>query len=484
MVMGHRLQPVPGQVAVQRPPLQMAVQVPVTPAVGQEQPIQVRSLQPSSQVFPMQGKAFQDLELSTSSQATVSKIPVESERTESLCSTVTVPGVLQRQSEEMDFMIQERLAEVRAEMESLQANNIEAIRKELADVKSAACAEMRAAEQLMRKESAAQELRSQALETRCDELQNLNASLKEALERGLGKEAEARALAEKSLREQMAQQSEKANAELMTEMRERMDGQKVMRDDVGRLVSCLDEVRIEVREKLSGISSACHSRMESVERSLTEETYARSDALSQCSDALSQLGAELRKTQQGLHADCLTELGAAEKRLEVALAQLTADLADVRASICDVREENEESVLGLKDNLRSIEQDLSEKHSLQHSDLEKLGSKFSLLRDGIATELPQQVLELQRKLTDTGKELRTVVESKASETEVGLRRWVDTTVTPRLNSLEETVRPKVVRAAAAAPVQVSHHSAHCPVPPTVYSPVIAAPHAQRVMRPA
>jgi len=133
------------------------------------------------------------------------------------------------------------------------------------------------------------------------------AALEKAMAQEAGARAELRKSLEKDAREQAAQEAERVHSALLREMRDRMEGQKALRDEVQfqqqalvRLTSRVDEAFVEFRtefpalaqehashklemERISGEQATSSARMAALERGIQEEP-SQSWAIEQAAD--------------------------------------------------------------------------------------------------------------------------------------------------------------------------------------------------------
>lgn len=278
-----------------------------------------------------------------------------------------------------------------------------------------------------KEESAACSIRVQVLERDLAELKGVGAAQAEALERGLAREAEARAELEralgKDLREQIATDAERVHSAVMREMRERIDGQKSLRDEVQfqqqsmtRLTSRVDEVFVELRaelprlrqehacqradvEKLQVQQSAIQARVEGAEQGIVEEAERRGRSER-------QLGEDLRKLITADMTHARTQTAELLQRLD----ELGADASAVGAKAAQVEE-------GLRQcgvELKSVREDAT-----------------------------QEVADLRRRTAESEADVRGLLDTRLLESEAGLRIWVTSSVLARLAALEGAARPQV-----------------------------------------
>lgn len=272
----------------------------------------------------------------------------------------------------------------------------------------------------------------------------------EAFERGLAREAEARSELEKALgkdmREQVAVESERVHATVMREMRERMDGQKLLRDEVQfqqqsltRLTSRVDEAFVELREELPRLAQENASQKAEMDKmaNLQASHLLRTEALEQ--SIAEEAGARCR-SEKALSEDLRKLVTADTVRMRTQVAELQQQLEDLRAAT----DSSGVSIKSLQDRLDGVAQEVRGGLQTSSTELEELRE-----------DTVQQATKLQRRLAESEAEVRSALDSKVLEAEVGLRSWVDSAIVPRVASLEGALRPKVAERSHVVPITVT-----------------------------
>jgi len=259
----------------------------------------------------------------------------------------------------------------------------------------------------------------------------------EGLEKGLAEEASARLVSEKALSEGLAEKLAsdlaRIRAEAAHEMRERVDGQKVLRDEVQkhqqshtRLTTRVEELTMELREELPRLSqelgtlkadieamtdvqSSHASRMLTVEREIAEETTAR------------------RKSEKALGEELRKENSAETSRLTAQLTKL--------------RDEMRTGSENLAANVGSLTERLDRDSSYFDETFRRLGGKVAATQDDCVNRTGDLQVELLRKIAGSEAEVRNHLDGKLLESEGELRKWVEASVLQRVNALENVVRP-------------------------------------------
>lgn len=357
--------------------------------------------------------------------------PKEPPSPKSLCSTITAAKGREGRNSDAGWMpeVHESLARLSTRMETALAD----LAQELAELRSEAQKERSTAaahlEQLEQRVDCAREdhmgttLRINGLERDFAELRALGASQAECFERGLARESESRQELErafsKDLKEQITLETERVHSAVMREMRERVDGQKSVRDEVQfqqqtltRLNSRLDEIVMELRaelprlgqdfasqkqdtEKLQALQGGLQSRMESLEAVVAEEASSRLKSEK-------SFGDEIRKF-------------------------VTADMVRVRTEFAELLQRLDETRSELRGTGMKVES--------ANERLEILASQTALNEEGLQSACD----DLHRRTSQAEQEIRSALDNKVLESEASLRNWVNTSFMARLNAVEGSV---------------------------------------------
>lgn len=225
------------------------------------------------------------------------------------------------------------------------------------------------------------------------------------LEKNLAEETEARCELERALgqstqelREHVALEVEGTREMGMREMRERMDGQKVLREEARLqqqalmgLTSRLDDVLIELRTEMP---------------SLRQETVVQKAELEKVGSAQASGAARIDVLEKSLAEEA--------RRFHEAERALSADLRE------------------------SIGADMLESQK-------RMDAQLRLLKDSSV----DQAEMFSRKLVATEASTRDFAESKVFECEASLRSWVETTTVNRVVELDRTMRKEMTERAGA-----------------------------------
>jgi len=282
------------------------------------------------------------------------------------------------------------------------------------------------------------------------ELEKAQAHAVDLLDRNLAEETEARCELEKSLgqsvqelREHVMPEVEGIREMAMREMRERMDGQKVLREEVQLqqqallgLTTRINDVLIEVRtevprlrdessvlklelQKVGGACQTSEGRLELLEKSLAEE-------IRRCREAERALGTEIRErleSEETLSAHRNNEMGRQ-------IVELSSRLDDSR----DESAASSERLEKIADE--SGEARVSQKH---------LERQLKSLQDLNVS----QVEELHRKLADTETNTNESTLAKIRDCKASMQSWVETAAVARLGELDKALHKEMVDRAGA-----------------------------------
>jgi chromosome segregation ATPase len=272
------------------------------------------------------------------------------------------------------------------------------------------------------------------------ELKAYARGLEDSFGRRLAEEVDARgetnkALAE-TIREELNSEAERIRVAVTREMRERIDSQKVLRDETQfqqqalvRLQSRVDEAFMELRadlprlgqemaahkaqvDKLTELQDSCLGRLEEHDRRSTEEVATR------------------RSSERALE-EALREHVAAE------MGRVAAQVADVRQSSDQVRarvDNASASISSLQERLeRTIKDAAVSAENIQDScaALQRQSRQLQQVQD----DLQQHVEVSQRRLAEADADVRSKLESKCNALDETLRKWMTSTLTSQLESI-------------------------------------------------
>jgi len=278
-----------------------------------------------------------------------------------------------------------------------------------------------------------------------------------ALERRLSEEVEARHELEKALgldlRELVGMELERMRESVMREMRERMDGQKVLREEVQlqqaslmRLTTRIDDSMVEVRTELPRLSQETASlkgelgklfeshrtleaRVEGVERNVLEETEARQDG----EERLLRDTSEYVRHETGRLDDRLLEF---RQLAEEQRARMEGTYMDLKAAHECVEQLAREAG-GTREavDLMSVQLRAAQERSEQqaHDSYERLCSQLR----AVQSQTNHVVASLERKMLDLDADLRSWVDSKTADFSS------DAAAVGRINSVDSALRKEM-----------------------------------------
>lgn len=277
-----------------------------------------------------------------------------------------------------------------------------------------------------------------ALEQGLAELRAAAARQGDELCAGLADEAEARCEAErmlsKELRDQAASEAERAHAVVMREMRERIDGQKNIRDEVQfqqqalvRLQTRVDEAFVELRAEIPR---------------LHQETSANHADIDKLSENHQTMALRVEVAERGLAEEAAARR-AGDRSVEENFREQTADqAARLSAQVADVRQLNEQvsgrvngsiaNMSSMVERLDRIEQEVAD----ESQGLQRLSRQLSNLQD----DHHSRSQDLQKKIAESEADVRGALETKHIDLEVDLRGWVKSSVLSRVEKLDGEMR--------------------------------------------
>jgi hypothetical protein len=261
------------------------------------------------------------------------------------------------------------------------------------------------------------------------------------LEKNLAEETEARFELEKALgkdlREHVALEVDGVREMAMREMKERMDGQKVLREEVQLqqqalmgLTSRIDEALIELRtevpflkqeqalqkadvDKLTEANTNSTARMDNLERSLADEGKSRLEA------------------ERNISVDFRERLVEEEKKSKLRSSEISTKLLELSSRLEALQEETSAEVLKTSSEIHEVQKTMTTQlKSVQDSSVE-------------------QASQISRQLTDVEATSRGFSESKIRECEASLQSWVDITTVARLTEVERTLKKEMAERAGA-----------------------------------
>jgi len=302
----------------------------------------------------------------------------------------------------------------------------------------------------------------------------------EELGKDLAEESEARTDLEKALgkdlREYVSLELDRMRDTVMREMRERMDGQKVLREEVQlqqgslmRLTSRVEESLVELRTEVPRLSQ--ENLSQSADIAKTSELLASSIVRIDCLDKGLVLEARTRKESEGslaveLREYCAKGLKRADEQfedLQHALAEERSRLTTSRVELEQVRVDLEQERVERKsalENSTKLWSSAHEENSLKFADFETM---VALWQDGLQESLARLTAELKtseeqsdRRLCDGMETLRKQLQDLAGKTADqfgGLQKQCadsDTTFRGALEETEQILREELVQSSGQA----------------------------------
>eukprot|EP00927_Polykrikos_kofoidii_P001693 TRINITY_DN10650_c0_g1_i2.p1 TRINITY_DN10650_c0_g1~~TRINITY_DN10650_c0_g1_i2.p1 ORF type:complete len:752 (-),score=126.27 TRINITY_DN10650_c0_g1_i2:417-2672(-) len=377
---------------------------------------------------------------------------------------------------------------------------VEQARADTAEARTSCFRKVETVEQhltVMREEATTAMARTRSLEQGLTEVKAACNAHVEALERSQAAEAEARAELERTiaedLRDQVVQESSEVRETVMREMRERMEGQKVLRDEmqhqqqtIMQLMSRMDEASVELRTAVPRLAQdlasqkaeackwienlACTSeRVEVLEKAFVEESSARRSSEKALAEALrDELAADSAKStsqvmefrlefRRNVEAaqeqarerseTCTAQIESVKDRLakgergsaaaDSRIVRLTKQLQDVQATferrVKEFEATFEQRVKEFEDNNAS---------KVAKLETQVVESKANLER-GIAEleeDNSQHVASIERKVAESEADVRSCLDSKVVESETVIRGFIENTVMSRVASLDAALQ--------------------------------------------
>lgn len=306
------------------------------------------------------------------------------------------------------------------------------------------------------------------------ELQRITKEERSRVKRDIAQEVEMRAEAMASLsnevRDQLANESERVRAELMREMRERMDGYKTLRDEqqlqqqtLTKMSSRIDETLMELRielprmgqdilvakadlERLSKQQLSTTSHIDSLEAALADESRTRqADADSMDNDLrdfvkveVSHVSDQLSALQENMHEEfhsLTVSWGQSTQNLQKQVKHLeegakeTGELLQRQGGDVDALQEASEHS---SRNLERLQQDLRSTRTEMSKQLEAEISKSEALQDSL-DHSSRNLERLQQELRSMRAEISKQLESEISKSEAALGKSMKTMLQENAN---------------------------------------------------
>lgn len=334
---------------------------------------------------------------------------------ESLASMETLAMRVNETMEQIPTLLDEANAEFRADTSSLRA-------------------EFRALSEASVSCLVRMEVLERSLKTQTD---SLSAELSEKIVDGLAGERENRQeLAEemrtlgRDLRDQFQQEMDRVRDSVMREMRERMDGQKVLREEVQlqqgsllRMTSRLEESLVELRTELPRLSQEQTGQREEMQRIHEAIGTSGQGGLQSRADKLERLLNEQREQRLAAEADVRQEL---RELLQNDAARHDQQLVNFRDNLKEQQDKLEQALDRHRAEFQKgldVQATAAEK---QNSDLQQaLEEKAKALRSEISDQALSASGELQKSV-DSLKQLAENAESKQADVAAGLRTRFET----------------------------------------------------------
>eukprot|EP00931_Biecheleriopsis_adriatica_P091257 TRINITY_DN6514_c0_g3_i2.p1 TRINITY_DN6514_c0_g3~~TRINITY_DN6514_c0_g3_i2.p1 ORF type:complete len:679 (-),score=158.09 TRINITY_DN6514_c0_g3_i2:38-1978(-) len=301
----------------------------------------------------------------------------------------------------------------------------------------------------------------------------------------------------RDLREQFQQEMERLRDSVMREMRERMDGQKVLREEVQlqqgsllRLTSRLEESLVELRTELPRLGQeqtgqrediqriqeavgmggqgggGLQARLDQLERLLREQREQRQAAeaeirqelrglqqtetarleqqLANVKERADEQHRALQQALDGHRADCLASVEAQAKTLEKRKAELLEALEEKARTL---RQEHTDCFSNSREELRTSEEKLQSKLAdsvaglSQHFDATQNECRRNEME--AKEQLQQQLNGLERALVELDDSLRGWSEKRFGEFETGIQSWVEANVSGRITMVDKSLKKEM-----------------------------------------
>jgi len=244
------------------------------------------------------------------------------------------------------------------------------------------------------------------------------------------------------------QSSDLVHAAVVREMRERVDAQRELRDEAQfqqqalvRLASRMDEVAAEVRAELPRLGQEHLSqgasmvelgaaqakmlaRLDSLEQDLAQEASARAASEQAVERSLLALGEEARQRLDSETSQLRTQIAGLQDIAEACRSRGEAHETGVRSA--------HELVEQLAGEVASTRSAMGARTDAASAAGEEAMATMARLRDEVKQEvqashkqITQQIMDLLRTITEAEDGTKDWVTSKISESEAGLRAWVE-----------------------------------------------------------
>jgi len=270
---------------------------------------------------------------------------------------------------------------------------------------------------------------------------NEQAQTIEALKISLAEECEARGDMEKQMRkefhEQLSAEVDTVREMMMREMRERMDGQKVLREEMQiqqqalmRSTHCLDEALIELRTEVPRLSQELGVQKGHTDR--IAETHLSTSARLEDLEAKSvqQLG-ELRESLRAGLKDL-------QERIEAKARASGSEIADLRGRLDEHRARADATNSDVR-AAREAAEALAREAADRRRAFDGLSSQLRTSQD----QNDQQTLDFETKVSALETDLRTTTQVGLTDLETSLRGWIETQAIKRIGSLEQALRKEM-----------------------------------------
>lgn len=254
-------------------------------------------------------------------------------------------------------------------------------------------------------------------------------------------ECEARSDMEKQLskhfHDQLSSEVDSVRDMMMREMRERMDGQKVLREEMQiqqqalmRSTHCLDEALIELRTEVPRLGQELVAQ-KGLSDKLTESHSSTSGRLEDLEAKSMQQFGDLRESAR-------FAIKEQEERLDQKAVALAAEIADLRGRLDEHRTRADATNADVR-AAREAAEALAREAADRRKAFDGLSSQLRASQD----QNDKQASDFDSKVSTLEADLRTTTQLGLTDMEQSLRGWVEMQAMKRISSLEQALRKEM-----------------------------------------
>mmetsp|Transcript_60406 Transcript_60406/g.144007 ORF Transcript_60406/g.144007 Transcript_60406/m.144007 type:complete len:575 (-) Transcript_60406:114-1838(-) len=228
----------------------------------------------------------------------------------------------------------------------------------------------------------------------------------------------------KDIRESVASEVDRIREQVMREMRERMDGQQTLREEMQvlqqaltRLTPRVEEALIELRTDLPRLSQECSSQRTRIDKTASEQAAAEMQ-LQKLEKTLKQESTAREEAYKALDKELHDIFASESKRVSKQLNEQQSTLKDLSVS-SDIYQR---SIKALEQSCSQLGQDAGQAKDT----MERLTSQLQVWSD----QTERQATDFERKVS-------------------GVKNWVDTACVQRLTALDRALRQEMSERASA-----------------------------------